>query len=94
MLAKFAVILCCAGCSMVFVRPPPDTTYPTAGDCTTSHIPPAIDSAFVAVGAIDALQAQDASARVGGWIGVAVWGLSAWYGYHNTAKCAELRGER
>jgi hypothetical protein len=89
-----------SGCSWYFVRP---LSAESAGvgyrDCTTSRIPPVVDTLFaltyvaeaIYVGGSDQATHKDKDAAVAVGLALAsVWALSATYGYWKTNECEDL----
>ncbi len=92
--AVFLTLVAASGCSWIFVKPPPpQDVWPRVGwaECSDSKVAPVLDTIFAASGVIGAVQTSDSTARLSSLLGAGLWGLSAWYGYSNTAKCAEFQ---
>ena len=88
-----------SGCSLLFTKPPPKN-YDGRGylDCTTSRVPPALDTIFtltnvgsaIYVAGQDNVQNKGSSVALG--LGVAaLWMMSAIYGYSGTSACEEAQ---
>lgn len=87
-----------SGCSWYFVRPlPVESAGVGYRDCTTSRIPPVVDTLFaltyiaeaIYVGGSDQATHKDAGIAVGLAL-ASVWALSATYGYWKTKECEDL----
>jgi hypothetical protein len=87
-----------SGCSWYFVRPlPADAASGGYLDCTTSRIPPMVDTLLaltdiaeaVYVGRSDQATHKDAAVAVGLAL-ASVWALSATYGYLKTNQCEDF----
>jgi|SRR5450432_473777 len=87
-----------SGCSWYFVRPlPVESAGVGYRDCTTSRIPPVVDTLFaltyiaeaVYVGGSDQATHKDAAVAVGLAL-ASVWALSATYGYWKTTQCEDF----
>lgn len=86
-----------SSCSWYFVRPPPaDAASGEPLDCTTSRIPPMVDTLLaltdigeaIYVGADAQATHKDAAVAVGLAL-ASVWALSATYGYWKTNRCED-----
>ncbi len=99
MTLAIAVMTFTSGCSLLFVRRPPERVGGEPLTCTSSRVAPAIDTVFTliyAAGTAAVIISGDDNTRdmVDGWaVGVAataLFGASAISGYTRTAACAEL----
>jgi hypothetical protein len=85
------------GCSWIFTRPPPDdpSDYP---DCTTSRVPPAVDTVFATTNLVSAGYVavesnspnKGPAVLLGMTVGI-VWLTSALYGYSRTSACLDAQ---
>jgi hypothetical protein len=91
-----------SGCSWYFVRPlPVESAGVGYRDCTTSRIPPVVDTLLaltyiaeaIYVGGSDQATHKEAGIAVGLAL-ASVWALSATYGYWETSQCEEATAAR
>ncbi|HEY5090519.1 MAG TPA: hypothetical protein VIK30_11155 [Polyangia bacterium] len=87
-----------SACSLYFVRPlPVESASEGYLDCTTSRIPPMVDTLFALTDIAEAIyvggsdQATHKDAAVAAGLALAtVWALSATYGYLKTNQCEDF----
>ena len=84
--------LALSACSFVAVRPlPPNQPSPGLPDCSTTRAPMVIDLVVTSVVALEGVSAandqHDVPLAIAGGLGAVAFGVSAIYGYRQTAQC-------